>query len=173
VALARALLHEPRVVFLDEPTAGLDVPTQRRVRELIGELRADRRTVVLTTHNLDEAERLADRVGVLSGRLVAEGTPDELRRRHRGSRVRVGLVAATPSAVAAAGALAGPGAVEVMGSDLLVALADPEAGTPDLVAAVVGAGGRVRGVSLERPHLEEVYLRLLADDRGVEAVADA
>jgi ABC-2 type transport system ATP-binding protein len=166
VALARALLHEPPVVFLDEPTAGLDVPTQRRVRELVGELRGRGRTVVLTTHNLDEAERLAGRVGVLSGRLVAEGTPDELRRRHRAQRVRVALAGADPALLVVARAVSGAGEVALAGDELLVSLADPPRQTPELVAALVAAGARITGVMPERPPLEEVYLQLLAEEEA-------
>ena len=91
MALARALLHEPRVLFLDEPTSGLDVPTARRVRRLINRLRDEGRTILVTTHNLDEAERLADRVAVIDTRLVAIGTPAELKRGPAARRCRPGL----------------------------------------------------------------------------------
>ena len=166
VALARALLHEPRVLFLDEPTAGLDVPTQRLVRDLIARLRGEGRTVVLTTHNLDEAERLADRVGLLSARLVAEGTPAELRRGREASRVRVSLERATPELAAAAAGVGGVERVDVAGGELLVLASGAERLTPDLVAALVAAGGRVTGVAVERPGLEEVYLRVLDENAG-------
>ena len=161
VALVRALFHEPGLLFLDEPTAGLDVPTQRTVRELLGRLKAEGRTILLTTHNLDEAERVADRIGLLSTRLVAEGTPEELRRRLLGRRVRVRLERVTPELLAAARAAPGAGAVDSSAEELYVALADVERSTPDLVSALVAAGARVRGVELEGASLEEVYLRLL------------
>ena len=160
VALARALLHDPPVLFLDEPTAGLDVPTQRLVRELIARLRDERRAVVLTTHNLDEAERLADRVGVLAGRLLAEGSPAELRRRTRARRVRLAVEEATAAVLAAARGVAGVEAVEVAGGELVAEVAEVERATPDIVAAVVAAGGRILAVVPERPRLEEVYLQL-------------
>ena len=161
VALARALFHEPDLLFLDEPTAGLDVPTQHTVRELLGRLKAEGRTVVLTTHNLDEAERVADRIGLLSTRLVAEGAPADLRRRMLGRRVRVQLERVTPELVEAARAVSGVDAVDASPSELLVALADVERSTPDLVSSLVAAGARVRGVEVEEASLEEVYLRLL------------
>jgi ABC-2 type transport system ATP-binding protein len=161
VALVRALFHEPRLLFLDEPTAGLDVPTQRTVRELLTRLKAEGRTVVLTTHNLDEAERVADRIGLLSTRMVAEGTPEELRRRLVGRRVRVRVERVTPELVAAARAVSGTNAVESSRAELRVELADVDERTPDLVAALVAAGGRVRAVEVEEASLEEVYLRLL------------
>ena len=90
VALARTLLHQPDVVLLDEPTSGLDPESAREVRELILRLRHERRIVVVSTHNLDEVERIATRVGILRSRLVAMDTPAALRARLFGVRVRVG-----------------------------------------------------------------------------------
>jgi ABC-2 type transport system ATP-binding protein len=81
LALARALLHEPKVLFLDEPTAGLDPEAAREVRELILKLREEGRTILLPTHNLSEAEELCDRIAVLRTRMVALATPEGLRRR--------------------------------------------------------------------------------------------
>ena len=89
VAIARTLLHDPPVVLLDEPTSGLDPQSARLVRDLVLELRTRGHAVILSTHNLDEAERLADRVGVLRGRFLAVASPTDLRRRIFGARVRV------------------------------------------------------------------------------------
>jgi ABC-2 type transport system ATP-binding protein len=172
VALARALFHEPALLFLDEPTAGLDVPTQRTVRELLVRLKREGRTVVLTTHNLDEAERAADRIGLLAGRLVAEGAPAELRRQQLGRRVRVRLERIDPGVVAAAHEVAGDGTVEVAGDLLMVSFLDASRSTPDLVAAIVAAGARVLGVEVEEATLEEVYLRLLGGARAGDGGRD-
>ena len=89
VALARALLHDPGAVLLDEPTSGLDPESARDVRELVTRLRHERRAVLISTHNLDEVDRLADRVAVLNTRLVALDTPQSLRERAFGARVRI------------------------------------------------------------------------------------
>ena len=89
VALARTLLHRPTIVLLDEPTAGLDPESARDVRELVLRLRSERRTILLSTHNLDEVERIADRVAVMRTRLVALDTPAALRAHLFGARVRV------------------------------------------------------------------------------------
>ena len=93
VAIARALLHSPPVILLDEPTSGLDPQTARLVRELVLALRDRGHTIVISTHNLDEAERVSSRIGVLQRRLIALDTPDALRRRLFGHRVRVRLAA--------------------------------------------------------------------------------
>jgi len=89
VALARTLLHDPGAVLLDEPTSGLDPESARDVRELILRLRHERRAVLISTHNLDEVDRLADRVALLNTRLVALDTPQSLKARAFGTRVRV------------------------------------------------------------------------------------
>jgi ABC-2 type transport system ATP-binding protein len=165
LALARALLHAPDLLFLDEPTAGLDVATARRVRELLRDLRAAGRTLVLTTHDLDEAERLADRIALIDRVLLAEGTPDELRRRVFGRRVVVRLENAEERLAAVARARLGAAVAGVTVEDdrLLVETADPARTTPDLVAALAAAGARLLEVSTEKPSLEDVYLRLLEE----------
>jgi ABC-2 type transport system ATP-binding protein len=161
LALARALLHDPVVVLLDEPTAGLDPGTARMVRELVLELRRDARTIIISTHNLDEAERVADRVAVLQRRLVAVDTPDNLRRRLFGRRLRVdieGGAAAFSQTLAAIGL----GDVKVDGDSLSVGIEDdPERQAPSIVRALVAAGAGIRRVVAEEPPLEEVYLKLL------------
>jgi ABC-2 type transport system ATP-binding protein len=91
LALARALVHEPEIVLLDEPTANLDPQTSRMVRDLLLDLRAQGRAVVISTHNLSEVERLADRVALLSCTLIAIGEPAALRRDVFGRRLRVRL----------------------------------------------------------------------------------
>ena len=96
VAIARALLPSPPVLFLDEPTSGLDPVTARLVRALIADLKSEGRTIVLCTHNLDEAERLCDRVGVLNRRLLRVDTPERLRRELYAQVTRVELAELTP-----------------------------------------------------------------------------
>ncbi len=87
LAIARALLHEPRLLFLDEPTSALDPEAARLVRDFIGELKREGRTIFLCTHNLDEADRLCDRVAVFKSRLLVEDTPANLRRQLYGRQV--------------------------------------------------------------------------------------
>ena len=167
VALARTLLHEPSVLLLDEPTSGLDPEIARSVRELLAERRAAGCTILLSTHNLDEAERLADRVAVLQSRLIALDTPAELRRRLRTGRVivRLGRDAAPYLEIAKrfdARAFAD-------GLRLAVPLADPERDTPAMVAALVAGGAPVIEVRPEGPDLEEIYHRLVTDGEPARA----
>ena len=160
VALARSILHDPRIAMLDEPTSGLDPESARDVRELILSLRERGRAVLLCTHNLDEVERVADRVAVLSTRLVAIGTPSSLRARLFTPRVRV--VLAQP-AEPFAGTLRQAGLADVAadGVVLSVGIAGTSVTTPDLVRRLVEAGASIESVLPEEPPLEDVYLKLL------------
>jgi ABC-2 type transport system ATP-binding protein len=164
VALARALLHEPAILLLDEPTSGLDPEITRGVRHLIDERRSAGCAILLSTHNLDEAERLADRVAVLHARLLALDKPSELRRRLMTGRVKV-RVQGDPSAQLATARKFDPSA-SVDGGVLVVSLASPERDTPALVAAFVAAGAAVVEVKPEMPDLEDVYLHLMGAEKG-------
>jgi ABC-2 type transport system ATP-binding protein len=166
VALARSLLHDPRIAMLDEPTSGLDPASAREVRDLILELRAQGRTVLLCTHNLDEVERVADRVAVLSRRLIAIGTPGSLRQKLFAPRVRIVLTqAAEPFAVALR--TAGASDIRVDGVVMSVGVANTPLTIPDVVRRLVEAGAGVESVMPEEPPLEDVYLKLLHPDDEV------
>jgi ABC-2 type transport system ATP-binding protein len=164
VALARTLLHRPDVVLLDEPTSGLDPESARDVRTLVLRLRDERRAVLLSTHNLDEVERVANRVAVLRRSLVAVDTPAALRSRLFGARVRIRLAPPAESFPAALAAL-GYRDVRGEGDVLSIAVTDPEDDTPALVRALVERGARIVAVGAEQPPLEEVYLRLLGEEQ--------
>jgi len=164
VALARALLHGPDVLLLDEPTAGLDPEVARGVRQLFLELRAEGRAVLLATHNLEEAERIADRVALLRGRLVALDRPLALRERLAAGRVTI-LVRGDATALLPAVRRNAPDAV-AEGSVLHVPVADAGRDTPALVASLVAAGAAILEVRPEVPALEDVYLRLIGPDGG-------
>jgi len=160
VALARTLLHDPGAVLLDEPTSGLDPESARDVRELILRLRHERRAVLISTHNLDEVDRLADRVALLNTRLVALDTPQSLKARAFGTRVRVTFAGpADPHART----LHDAGFTDVRADGHTVSIGFEGAGrhTSDIVRRLVAAGADIEAVEPEEPSLEQVYLRLL------------
>ena len=159
VAIARALLHDPEILLLDEPTSGLDPEIARDVRLLLEEKRTRGCSVLLSTHNLGEAERLADRVAVLQQRLLALDTPAALRQRLMRGRLLVRL-SGDPAPYATIVAAAGTDG-HVDGSHLVVTLADLERQTPALVAALVAAGAQVVEVRPEQAALEDAYLHLV------------
>jgi ABC-2 type transport system ATP-binding protein len=162
VALARTLLHRPSVVLLDEPTAGLDPEAARGVRELILQLRQQGRAILLSTHNLDEVERVADRVAVLRGRMVASDTPQALRARLFGARLRIVLdgPAARFAELLRQG---GTRDVQAEESVLSIAVKENSVDAPPIVRALVEAGAGIRSVAPEEAPLEEIYLKLLSE----------
>ena len=164
VALARTMLHDPPVLLLDEPTSGLDPQTARLVRDLIVQQRDRGRTIVISTHNLDEAERVADRVGVLQRRLVAVDSPEALRRRLFGQRVRFRV--ADPVRFGQVALAAGARDMETLPDGFTVAVDGSTREIPALVRALVNAGADVESVTPEQVPLEDVYLRLIGDEDG-------
>lgn len=168
VALARALVHDPEVVFLDEPTANLDPLGARGVRELVAELSRDRgRTIVLCTHNLHEAQQVCDRVAILrEGRLLAVGTPAELAAGSRlRPRLRVDVAARDADAARRVLVRFSPGQVEVSGATLHVRGVGRDR-IPEVVGALAGAGVDIFGIVQETPSLEDVYVALHAGAGG-------
>jgi ABC-2 type transport system ATP-binding protein len=163
VALARAIVHQPRIVLLDEPTAGLDPESARGVRELIVGMRSEGRAVLLCTHNLDEVERVADRVAVLRSRLVAVGTPGELRQRLFATRLRIRLSEAAERYVAV---LRSAGIAEVRSDGMWLSLTAGARTTPAIVRTLVEAGAGIEAVEREEPSLEDVYIKVLRDGGG-------
>ena len=164
LALARALLHEPELLFLDEPTAGLDPEAARLVRDAIASLRGQGRTIFLCTHNLDEAERLCDRVAVFKSRLLVVDEPTQLRRQYFGRQVVFHLRAMLPDLTALVAALPDVRSVEAVDDKLLVRLSDPEQNNPAIIRALVAAGADLQFVGELRHSLEDVYLQLVRED---------
>jgi ABC-2 type transport system ATP-binding protein len=160
IAVARALIHEPKVVFLDEPTANLDPEACKTIRDFILEMKREKRTVVLNTHNLDEAQRVCDRIGVMKTRLLKVGRPEEMKESLGGKKTVVRLERLTDAIVASVKRLA-LGSVVVGDSDLTIEVKDPDRENADIVEAIVAAGGRIRYVDDLSPTLEDVYLKLV------------
>jgi ABC-2 type transport system ATP-binding protein len=169
VALARALLHQPPVLLLDEPTAGLDPESARGVRDLILRLRQQRRSVVVSTHNLDEVDRIADRVAVIRSRLLALDTPAALRRRLFGETLRIVLAEPAEPLLAKLARHRESFSLGPDGRDarcLFVDLARGPASVPDLVRTLVEAGAAIEAVVPEERPLEDAYLRLVRESGG-------
>ena len=141
--LAVALVGDPDLLFLDEPTTGFDPAARRAAWEMIRSLRALGKTILLTTHYLEEAEQLADRVAVIrGGRIVAEGTPAELTRTAPTAEIRY----------------------REDGRDVVVETSEPTRTLHELTSRAVAAGIELDGLEVRRPTLEDVYLALTADE---------
>lgn len=160
VDIALGIIHEPKIVFLDEPTTGLDPQSRAHMWDEIRRLRAEGMTVFITTHYLDEADALCDRIAIMDhGRIVAEGTPAELKREISGDVVVVGLNGSAPQAA------------DLLGSQPYVAkLETPEDGglrlfvddgataIPQILRVLDGADISLRSIELHRPSLDDVFL---------------
>src|SRR5260221_10295192 len=187
VALARALMHEPAVLFLDEPTARLDPLAARAVRELIVGLKHSSRSIILCTHDLDEAERLADEVAIIrQGRIVAHDTPAVLRRQATGeTRVRVEFADSCPLALEALAVLPDVHTPRFIrgGNDIETSRQSaegnepqvleytttlPKVVNPQLLSRLITAGAQVVSVTCETSSLEDVYASAMGDANEVQ-----
>jgi ABC-2 type transport system ATP-binding protein len=163
VGLARALLSDPAILFLDEPTSGLDPVASREVHGLIDTLRGRGVTVFLTTHRLEEAERLCDRVAILNTSLRTIGRPDELRDRLFAKTLLVQTAAplAQPERVFA---VAGVERWHLDDTGYVLRVSDARLAAPAVTRALVAAGADVLSLAETRHSLEDVYVELLDDD---------
>ena len=181
INIAAGLLHKPQLLFMDEPTVGIDPQSRRRILDMVRELRDGGMTVLYTTHYMEEAEELSDRVGIIDqGRLIALGTQAELTR-VVGEQETLRLHLAEEAGVALAGVNGTAGAPATMSADGSVALfsglpgvlrasavdhqivvnvADAGAALPAVVGRANTAGLHVRSVDIEQPNLEAVFLHL-------------
>ena len=169
LALARALLHEPKVLFLDEPTAGLDPEAAQEVRDLVKRLSNEGRTIFLSTHNLTEAEQLCHRIAVIRTKLLILDTGPNLRRRFFRREVIIQLESLGKIIVETVRKLSFVENVKEEQNQLILGLTEPDKNRPELVKAVVDAGRRILEVS-EREHpLEEIYLKLIHEEKEHES----
>src|SRR6266516_1843270 len=187
VALARALIHEPAILFLDEPTSGLDPLAARAVRELIVGLKHSSRSIILCTHDLDEAERLADEVAIMrQGRIVAHDTPAALRRQATGETlVMIEFADECPLPLEALATFDGvntPHFREKIATGSLSSVTQPGAlqleyhtprpkvVNPQVLSRLIAAGAQVVSVTSETSSLEDVYASAMDD--GGASIAD-
>jgi ABC-2 type transport system ATP-binding protein len=167
LAVARALIHEPQILFLDEPTTGLAPEASKTVRDFVEELKNEGRTIFMTTHNLDEAERLCDRVGIFQQRLLTVDSPSNLREKMFGRKVVFHLSEVKPEWIDLVTNIAGAGNVEAVDNKLVISLQEPEASNPEIIKALVMAGAQLRFVGEIRHSLEQIYLEMVkSTERG-------
>jgi ABC-2 type transport system ATP-binding protein len=160
--VARSIVHRPRILFLDEPTSGLDPQSRIALWEIIGQIHAEGQTVVLTTHNMEEADRLCERLAIMDhGRLLALDTPEALKRTVGGDlivRLRAG---SEPDRVAASlrdlDVVTGS---TVVGETVLLTAVRSEGLLPRVIAAAEAGGFTVQDVSIDEPTLETVFINL-------------
>lgn len=166
LAVARALIHEPQILFLDEPTTGLDPEAAKTVRDFIEELKTQGRTIFMTTHNLDEAERLCDRVGIFRQQLLAVDTPANLRKQLFGRKVVLHLREVNPIWAEEISRLDGISHIEIVENKMVVSMQDPEQSNPTIIQYLVGVGAQILFVGELRHSLEQIYLEMVKTSQG-------
>lgn len=164
LAIARALLHEPSVLFLDEPTANLDPETSRMVRDFIKELREGGRTIFLTTHNLPEVDELCDLVCIFKQRLLRLDSPVNLRNELFGRGTRIRLIDDPARWIQTVRELPFVTNVEAQDHALLIRLDNPDEQNSFILDKLVSSGARIQYVEQVKPSLEDVYLKLVHHD---------
>jgi ABC-2 type transport system ATP-binding protein len=164
IALVRALIHDPPVLYLDEPTTAMDPQSARTVRDAIGELRAADRTILLTTHNLAEAEALADRIAIISGgRIIAQGTMDELMQQLLGDPVWELRVADSAASEGLPALLADLVQVEdVAGDTLRYRSRVAQQVNPQIISRLAAQSIPLLSLAAQPRSLEDVYLRIVS-----------
>lgn len=160
LAIARALIHDPQILFLDEPTVNLDPESAKTVRDFILDLKNQRKTIFLNTHNLDEAQRICDKIGILNTTLRAIGTPQELEQSVSGKKTVVVMEQVNDVILNALKKLSLRNLISE-GNQITFDVADPDKENSPIVEAIVLAGGHVRSINVEGSTLEDTYLKLV------------
>ena len=161
MAIARCLIHEPGVLFLDEPTSGLDPEASRIVRDFILELKSEGRTIFLCTHNLDEADRICDRIGIMKGTILGMDTPSRLKNELYGRSVTIQLKEVTPAIVEGVGSLSYVKNMSSNGNKLTMNVSVPEEENPALVRTLISLGADVQFIYENKHSLEDVYFKIM------------
>ena len=163
IAIARALIHDPQVLFLDEPTANLDPEAAKTVRDFILDLKKEKRTIFMNTHNLDEAGRICDRIGILKTHLIAVDSPENLETSTSKRKTVIHLENVSDAVLTAVKKLSVVKNARTSENKLILDVDNPEKDNPQLVRAIVKAGGNVQFVTEFRSTLEDVYLKLIRE----------
>jgi ABC-2 type transport system ATP-binding protein len=164
LALARALVHEPKILFMDEPTTNLDPESAKTVRDFILELKNQGKTIFLNTHNLDEAQRVCDRIAILKTKLLRIGSPEQLRESLTKPKIEIRLAQLNEALVSSLTKLI-PNKIEVSGDKLIIDVTDPDKENPTIIAAITSTGGQIREVTQQVPTLEDVYLQIVKETK--------
>jgi ABC-2 type transport system ATP-binding protein len=162
LAIARALIHEPEILFMDEPTANLDPESAKTVRDFILELKKEKRTIFLNTHNLDEAQRICDRIAILNTKLRVTGTPEELEGAVRGKKTVIVLEQVNDKIMGALKKLPLKN-LAIEGNKITFDVVEPDKENWPAVEAIVHTGGHVNTVNVLGSTLEDVYLKLVRE----------
>ncbi|MET0011697.1 MULTISPECIES: ABC transporter ATP-binding protein [Dehalococcoides] len=164
LALARALVHEPKLLFMDEPTANLDPESAKTVRDFILEIKKQGRTIFLNTHNLDEAQRVCDRIGIIKTRLLTIGSPEQLKESLTRPKTEIRLAQVNEALLNSLKKLI-PNKIEALDNKLLIDVTDPDKENPLIINAITSSGGQVREVTQVVPTLEDVYLQIVKETK--------
>lgn len=163
IAIARALIHEPKYIFLDEPTASLDPEASKTVREYILELKSKGNTIVINTHNLSEAERICDTVALVKNRLVKVGNPKQLARGLFARTITITLRQIPSTLLQEISSLSVISQAKVNDHQLIVNVSNPEEDNPIVIDWLLKKGLQIQFVAEEEHHLEDVYLKLIGE----------
>lgn len=160
LALAMALVNDPKVLFFDEPTAGLDPQVRREIYDIIEELRREKKTIVMTTHYIEEAERLCDRVAIVDhGTVIALGTPRELKERS-GDKTRLEVRLARPEPQEILKNLDGVSECRILGESYILQCQRPPQAIVSLVKHLESTGNELVSLEIATPSLEDVFIEL-------------
>ena len=163
LAIARALIHDPQLLFLDEPTANLDPEASKTVRDFVIELKKEKRTIFINTHNLDEADRLCDRIAILKTKLIAVDSPKNLERSLYKRKTIIHLERVSNKIIDAVEKLSSVKNVRTSDNKLILDIDTPEKDNPEVVRTIVEADGNIQYVTELRSTLEDVYLKLIRE----------
>lgn len=164
VAIARALSHDPEILFLDEPTTNLDPEAAKIVRDFILNMKKQGKTLIVNTHNLDEAQRICDNIGILKTKLIAIGSPEQMKESLRKDKTLIELTEVTDTIVSSIKAVSRANH-KVDRKKLFIDTTVPQVENPAIIRAITSVVGNVVAVNQLSPTMEEVYLEAVKEKR--------
>ena len=164
VAIARALSHDPEILFLDEPTANLDPEAAKIVRDFILNMKKQGKTLIVNTHNLDEAQRICDNIGILKTKLIAIGSPEQMKESLRKDKTLIELTEVTDTIVSSIKAVSRAN-LKFDRKKLFIDTTVPQVENPAIIRAITSVVGNVVAVNQLSPTMEEVYLEAVKEKR--------